>query len=336
MIEINDTDEKITCRICGSTMKNIVGKHIQTKHNITCDEYKKMFPGAPTQSKDYIKATSKNSGNHMKTDEYKKMFSEKVKGEKNPNHKSKTTEAERKSRSPFSKDFIGYENLDDKETAVNEFKKEAIKDRLSTAQKEYWIKRGYSFEESILKVSERQKTFTLEKCIEKYGQEEGKEIYTERQKKWQKSLLKNGNLKNGYSAISQELFNKIIEKYDYLNIDNILFATKNKEYSLDKNTGGIWLFDFADLEKKKLIEYNGDQYHANPLKYEGKNCTHPFRKHLTAEEIWAKDAEKIKTANENGFEVLTIWDSEYKKDKSGTLKKCLDFLYINDEIFKII
>ena len=44
--------------------------------------------------------------------------------------------------------------------------------------------------------------------------------------------------------------------------------------------------------------------------------------------MWQKDAEKIRIANENGFEVLTIWDSEYKKDKECILKKCLDFLNI--------
>ena len=38
------------------------------------------------------------------------MFSEKIKGEKNPNHKSNTTDLERKSRSPFSKEFIKYKD----------------------------------------------------------------------------------------------------------------------------------------------------------------------------------------------------------------------------------
>lgn len=326
-IKINDTDEKITCRICGSTMKNIAGKHIQTKHNITCDEYKKMFPGAPTQSKEYIKATTKNSGKHMQKDEYKKMFSEMIKGEKNPNHKSKTTEEERRKRSPFSKDFINYEGENIEELSSN-FQKDVAKLRLSTAQKEYWINKGFNEEEAKLKVSERQKTFTLEKCIQKYGEKEGKNIYTDRQNRWQISLLKNGNLKNGYSAISQELFNKIISEYKVKELKNIYFATKNNEYRIDKKEGGIWLYDFTDINRKKMIEYNGDQYHANPLIYEGKNCTHPYRKHLTAEEIWAKDAEKIKIANEHGFDVLTIWDSEYRKDKNGTLQKCLDFLNI--------
>jgi hypothetical protein len=330
MIGINDTDEKITCRICGSIMKNIAGKHIQSKHNITCDEYKKMFPGAPTQSKNYIKATTKNSGKHMKEQKYKDMFSEKIKGEKNPNHKLNTTEEERKYRSPFSKNFIGYEYLENKEKAAEEFKIEAIKDRLSTAQKEYWIKKGFTLQEAKLKVSERQKTFTLDLCIEKYGEENGKQVYTDRQNKWQKSLSKNGNLKSGYSAISQQLFYSILEKYplDY-NFENIYFATKNSEYRIDrKDNGSIWIFDYTDLNKKKIIEYNGDQYHANPSKYEGKMCSHPFRKNLTAEEIWQKDANKIADAENIGFKVLTIWDSEYKKDKNGTLQKCLDFLNI--------
>jgi len=328
-IKINDTDEKITCRICGSTMKNIAGKHIQTKHNITCDDYKKMFPGAPTQSKEYIKSTSKNSGKHMQTDEYKKMFSEMLKGEKNPNHKSKTTEEERRKRSPFSKDFIGYENIQNKENAVNEFKKEAIKDRLSTAQKEYWIKKGFTIEESEIKVSERQKTFTLEKCIQKYGEEEGKKVYIDRQNRWQKSLMEGGNLKAGYSEISQELFYSIIGYYPKSeNLKKVYFSTKNSEYFISLKGGSFNVYDFTDLTRMKIIEYNGDLYHGNPLIYESEDTPNPFRKNITAKEMWVKDAEKIKIANEHGFDVLTIWDSEYRKDKNGTLQKCLDFLNI--------
>jgi hypothetical protein len=41
----------------------------------------------------------------MKKEIYKKMFSEKIKGKNNPNHKSNTTIEQRIERSPFSKDF---------------------------------------------------------------------------------------------------------------------------------------------------------------------------------------------------------------------------------------
>lgn len=331
MIEINDTDEKITCRICGSIMKNIAGKHIQLKHNISCDDYKKLFPGAPTQAKDYIKATTKNSGKHMKTDEYKQKFSEMFKGEKNPNHKSNTTEEERKNRSPFSREFIGYENLKeiDKQSAASKLSKDVAKIRLSTAQTKYWIKKGFSEEESKLKVSERQSTFNLEKCIKKYGIEEGVIKHKDRQNKWQKSLMEGGNLKAGYSEISQELFFKILNYYP-LNeeLKKVYFSTKNSEYFISLKGGSFNVYDFTDLNKKKMIEYNGDLYHGNPLKYDKLDTPNPFRKYITAEEMWNKDNEKIRIANENGFEVLTIWDSEYKKDKNDILQKCLAFLNI--------
>jgi hypothetical protein len=331
-IIIKDTEEKITCRICGAVMKNIAGKHIQVKHNITCEEYKKLYPGAPTQSNEYKKATSKNSGQHMKQEKYKKMFSDKFKGEKNPAHSSKTTMEERKSRSPFSKDFVGYKDVLDKESRVKEFAKNALKDRVSNNQVQYWIDRGYSEDESKVKVSERQKTFTLDKCIEKYGEEEGKKVYTDRQNKWQNSLLSNGNLKYGYSSISQELFYSIILEYKNIKeLENVFFATKNKEFRLNKKESSIWIYDFTDLNKKKIIEYNGDQYHGNPLIFKSSDNPHPFRKYITAEEMWQKDVEKIKIAEENGFEVLTIWDSEYKKDKLGILQKCLDFLKIKNK-----
>lgn len=46
----------------------------------------------------------------------------------------------------------------------------------------YWTNRGFSEEESKIKVSEIQNKFSLKKCIEKYGHDKGIEIFTERQK----------------------------------------------------------------------------------------------------------------------------------------------------------
>jgi len=55
-------------------------------------------------------------------------------------------------------------------------------------QKEYWLKQGYTEEEAIMKVKERQTTFSLDICIAKYGKEEGLKRFNERQDKWQKTL----------------------------------------------------------------------------------------------------------------------------------------------------
>jgi len=325
--KIIDDETMVTCRLCGERMKRLYGKHMD-RHNIDTKKYKEMFPGAPLMSSSDLKSSTKSSGLHMKQDKYKKMFSEMFSGDRNPNHISNSTEEERKSRSPFSKKFIKYEKMNNVEEVISKFAKNAVKDRLTTNQKEYWIEKGYSEEDAINKVSDRQKTFSLEKCIEKHGEEKGIEVYTNRQNKWQKSLLENGNIKCGYSGVSQELFYEIINNYkNKLELSNVYFATKNKEYFLSIK-GGFFIYDFVDLNNKKIIEYNGDQYHANPLIYKENDKPHPYLKENgpIAKFIWEKDSEKARVANENGFEILVIWDSEYKKNKKETIDRCLKFL----------
>ena len=192
---------------------------------------------------------------------------------------------------------------------------------------DYWINKGYTEEEAIVLRRERQITFSLDKCIEKYGKEEGIKRFNERQVKWQKSLTSGGNLKIGYSKVSQDLFYELLDSYNNDEKDNIFFATHNKEFVLEKDDGGLWLYDFVDFKNKKIIEYNGDRYHGNPDKFKPEDNPNPFKKNITAQEIWDKDKRKIDVAINNGFEVLIIWDSEYRYDnKSETINKCLDFL----------
>jgi hypothetical protein len=190
---------------------------------------------------------------------------------------------------------------------------------------EYWLSRGFSEEESKKKVSEGQNKFSLNKCVEKYG-EEGEEIFNKRQKKWQESLYKNGNLKSGYSKVSQDLFFELLKYYENIEeLNYVMFAKKGGEFVLTNNEG-FYRYDFTDLLSKKIIEYNGDNYHANPKIYTQNETPNPFRKNITSDDIWKKDDIKVKLANKCGFDILVIWDSEYKKDKEKVIEKCLKFL----------
>jgi len=194
--------------------------------------------------------------------------------------------------------------------------------RLLPSNLEYWLNKGFSEKESRLKVSESQRTFSKEICIEKHGSINGYKIWKKRQDKWQKSLYKNGNIKGGYSKVSQELFD-ILSEYCI----NTKYATNNSELvirEVDKN----YYYDFTDIDRKKIIEYNGDQYHANPLKYESNSYPHPYRKEkgYTAKDIWKYDSDKKNLAIKNGYEYLTIWDSEYKQNKELVIQKCINFL----------
>lgn len=51
----------------------------------------------------------------------------------------------------------------------------------------YWLKKGYTEDEAIILISERQRTFSLDKCIAKWGLEEGTNRFNERNDRWLKS-----------------------------------------------------------------------------------------------------------------------------------------------------
>jgi very-short-patch-repair endonuclease len=329
-IIIDDNNETITSRIDGTQRKRIYGRYLKSL-GLTSEEYKILFPDAPLMCKKDLNRTTINSGKHMKEDKYRQMFSKMFCGEKNPNHKTKTTQQQRKERSPFSDEFYKkkYKNIKENEIKIikDNFIIEALKDREFDTRLEYYTDRGYTLEESKQKLKERQQTFTLEKCMIKYGDEEGKKIHKNRQINWQKTLLENGNLKCGYSQISQELFYEILNYYNIDDKKDIYFATKNQEYFLSGGLNSYYQYDFLDNKNKKIIEYNGDCYHANPKIYEKNDHPHPFKKQLTAEQIWTKDEDKLSLANERGFEVLVIWDNEYKKNKEEVIKKCYNFLF---------
>jgi very-short-patch-repair endonuclease len=55
---------------------------------------------------------------------------------------------------------------------------------------------------------------------------------------------------------------------------------------------------------------------------------HPYHKEngYSAKDIWKRDNKKTNFAKNEGFSVLVIWDSEYRKNPQQTLKKCIEFI----------
>lgn len=89
-VVILDDSDKITCRLCGKRMKRVYGKHMENHakfDGVGIKKYREMYPCAPIQTDADRISNSKSSGLHMKTEKYKQLFSDKFKGDKNPNHK---------------------------------------------------------------------------------------------------------------------------------------------------------------------------------------------------------------------------------------------------------
>lgn len=297
----------------GNLTPRIYGKYISIYHpEKTIEDYKKEFPNAPIQCK---KISAKN-GQFMKEDIHRKRQSQKMTGEGNLNHKSKTTEEQRKSKSPFSKDFRKYKSEEDR----NEFIKKIDYDsRLLPSNIQYWINKGFSKSESEEKVKERQNTFTIEKCIKKYGEVEGNRIFKERQDKWKeklnKSFYENGDGRSPQSKFANEI------KESICNILNIEVPKKEKWIcSQDGKLRCSYDFTYG----KKIIEFNGDFWHMNPVKY--KSDYFNKRTNKTAQQKWKEDKEKIDLAKNNGYQVLIIWETDYVRDKNKVIDLCLQYL----------
>ena len=126
--------------------------------------------------------------------------------------------------------------------------------------------------------------------------------------------------------MSQELFKEIENNYNEDDRDYLFYATKNKEFTLKNEKGFYYKYDFCDLKRRKLIEFNGDIYHWNPLLYEETDKPNPYHKDKTCKELWENDEKKKVKANENGFEEFVVWEKDYRNNPEETINKCLKFL----------
>lgn len=283
------------CEICGFKAKSLVS-HLKDKHTLSLNDY--MIKYNKTLNECILQSVRDTYGS---------------KGDKNPayQHGGKL--------SPYSKNFIKYEDMSDeeKENKINNMYNhlsETLTDgtgRLPT-QIEYWTKQGFTEEEAVEKISERQTTFSLDICIKKYGEIEGKQIWKERQDKWLDSFPK-----QNFSLVSQTLFWKIYNniKNKYKNIyfaqlnqkTKMLEEHKNYEYKLDIGKSYCKL-DFFIKDINKCIEFDGDYWHG--------------------EKRGNQERDKIRTKliEEAGIKVLHVKERDYKNNPQKMIQECLNFL----------
>ena len=76
----------------------------------------------------------------------------------------------------------------------------------------------------------------------------------------------------------------------------------------------------------KLIEYNGDYWHANPIKYKENDILQYPGGKKAAKDVWKINECKINCAQNQGYDVLVIWETDFIKNKSTVIEKCRSFL----------
>jgi hypothetical protein len=282
---MNEQEDYVVCDICGFCAAALSGHLVS--HNITTEEYRVK----------YDKPTA--------CEVYKAKMSNLMCGEKNPgyNHNGKL--------SPFSKKSKYY-NEEKRSSAIAKTKKTRKDNPQNESTKiEYYFNKNYSHEDAEKELSKRQTTFSLDICIEKFGEVEGHKKWLERQEKWHKNFKK-----SNFSKISQKMFWNISENLSSLK--DIYFAElddnkdkditgKNHEYRIVLEK--LILPDFIDNSQKKIIEFDGVYWHGKI-----------GRGNKTREEI------RDNILKKNGYKILHINENDYKKYPEEIVEKCLNFL----------
>jgi len=221
---------------------------------------------------------------------------------------------------------------------------------ITTTQVEYWTKAGYTDEEAIELVRERQKTFSLDKCIEKYGEIEGLRRWEARQAKWLESRsrsLKEGLWDTKSQAAKRPHFkiDNLVEDFgsgwidEHIKRNRRLNTSTKKMYTTLSNLvkSGSSLDDFiTSLPFHDLLEYSrtavfkhliGD---SNPIEIWCMANGTKFQRNPFGNQYWFK-GHYLKS---NGEFEIALWldsnDIEFKtNDSYPNSRRAFDF-YLPD------
>jgi len=176
--------------------------------------------------------------------------------------------------------------------------------------------------------------YNLDWFISKYGKENGQKLYK------QKINILFGyslNLQKNKSKIADELFKSIHDLLlkKNININKIFYKAINKEYIVwitNKNRAYIDFYIKLKNGEKKLIEFYGDYWHANPSKYDDDTIIKKFGGHKTAKEIREKDTIREQLIYKKNKNLKIIWESDFKKNKEKIIMECFNFIIgVNNE-----
>lgn len=304
------------CKLCNREFATVKGlsKHIKHTHKISTKEYYDEYFRKPNEGLCAV------CGKEVRFDRF--------------GYHSKTCSktCENLIKFPVTIEFWKIRGLPEEaaklkvKTMQSEFSKK-VKNRKSNTTLQYFMDKGLSETDAILALRDRQSTRSKEKYVLKYGESLGIQKWKETNKKWSEIVeqkYRNGefsktpktNIWKVTSTAELQLAEKLQER-----LGKPLLFGKNQLKIFDGTK--YYYYDLCDIEHKKIIEYNGDYWHANPKKFSKNTIVHD---NLTANDLWKKDIIKRRIANNLGYMVLTVWESDYLEGPDVCIEKCLAFL----------
>ena len=82
---------------------------------------------------------------------------------------------------------------------------------------------------------------------------------------------------------------------------------------------GAWFYPDVSVDREVLIEFYGNYWHANPKMYKPDDVVNG----MLASDIWKRDRERIAAIEQYNYEVIVVWESDFKKDKQGVIERLI-------------
>jgi len=286
----------LSCLVCGFESTNSLISHIIKKHKMSMTDYRQSYPDARVQqaSPTQRKNSSYVMKNKLLNSDALEVFME---------WRSFPSEVKHWLKKGFTEE--------EAKEKITEFQKnQSLKGNNETTR----LKRsqkcaGTKNPMSLISIANRQGVNIeiareMTPCFGRTGSKHpmfGKKHTNETLRKIGESINHSGR-----SKIEHEMSDLLIELYGG-----------------DKNVGVIgWCCDYVNYEKRLIVEFFGDFWHHNPEKY-SEDFVNGFTKR-TSSQVWERDARKLKELREHGYEVIVVWESDWRKDNKTCLQRIND------------
>lgn len=299
------------CKICNFEGKSLVS-HINRKHNISVEEYKKKYN---------VKKV------HVCTEKQRKLLSDKISYKyKNDLEYVKRVNENRSSIWDYKYWMnMGYSETEAKQK-VSELQSKNSKKRDYTKSPSvlsisYWLKLGKTELEAKQEISKIQSKLSV-----KSSKFKGKKHSKESKEKISASLRKhieNTGISEWASHFHTSDKNKSLSYRSKSEIEIFNYVESNISDDVMANVY-VESYNVDILLNNKIIEYFGDYWHCHKNLFEDSDI-HPHTQ-KEVKEIREYDEIRIQQLLKSGYEVMIIWECEYNEDKEMVFDKIKKFL----------
>ena len=177
-------------------------------------------------------------------------------------------------------------------------------------------KENYPNSQLVTAACAKNSCITLQNQINKYGLEEGTKRFNE-------IILSRNKIKYASSILATKIINLILSHLP----ENIAANAKclQTEFFIHRNNK-LYFYDLTFPKYKKIIEINGDYWHANPILYHHDDIINFPNKIKKASDVWEYDFNKMKHVIDYGFDIKYIWEYDFNKNTNQTINEVVKWI----------